>query len=67
MANPFAEMFPDSKCVNTIQVNVPIEVYRRVANEAHEKDMSISQVMNECLKTVLFPPTKSNDTSHHTS
>ena len=55
MANPFAQMFPDSKCVNAIQVKVPIEVYKRVAEEARKKNTSLSEIMMECMKTVLFP------------
>jgi len=54
MANPFRQMFPDSKCINTIQVNVPLEVYRKLAEEAQKKHTSISEILLLSLKKTYF-------------
>ena len=58
MANPFKQLFPDSKYIDAIQIRVPHEVYRTIAQDAHIQNTSISEILMALIKERYFKEEK---------
>jgi len=61
MANPFKKLFPDSKCIDAIQIRVPHEVYRTIAQDAHVHNTSISEILMTLIKDKYYREEKKEE------